>query len=342
MKRTTIKDIARQLGVAPSTVSRALKDHPDIGLALRTEIKKLAEELHYRPNQLAVHLRQRSSKLIGLIVPEITMFFYPSVIKGIQEIIQEHGYNLIMLSSHESPEKEMENIRICADNEVAGILISLSRQSEMYENLEYLRELGIPLVLFDKVSIDLPFDSIMLEDEEAARQATTFLIESGCRNPGAIFGNPNMLITQERVRGMRKAMEENGLPFKKEYMYFADNVVEAEACAKLLMAQNPPPDGVFAMTDEVLMGSLSVIAGSNTNIPANCSVICISDGVLPYCMTPTVSFLHHNGLELGQLAANRMFELLESGEFINDEYSGVKKTVQAKLIQLSSTRQLVF
>ncbi len=112
MKRTTIKDIARQLGVNPSTVSRALKDHPDIGLTLRNEIKQLADQLHYRPNHMAVYLRQRSSRLVGLIVPEVTMFFYPSVIRGIQNVLHEHGYNLIMLPSNESLEREMENIQM--------------------------------------------------------------------------------------------------------------------------------------------------------------------------------------------------------------------------------------
>lgn len=339
MKRTTIKDIARQLGVNPSTVSRALKDHPDIGMPLRQEIKKLAEELHYRPNQMAVQLRQRSSRLIGLIVPEVTMFFYPSVINGIQQVLHDHGYNLIMLTSNDSPEREIENIRICAENEVAGILISLARNSKAFIHLPMLLDLGIPIVMFDKVLDELPFDSVALEDLESAFFAVNYMLENGCKRIGGIFGNPNMLITQRRVQGFRKALDLHKLPFEERYIFFADDAREAETCAEALMANVPPPDGVFGMTDEVMLGAMSAIVRSGRNIPEECSVICISDGFLPYRMHPKVTYLHHNGVELGELCAQRMLTLLESGDFINDHYTGEKILIQTKLIELETTHR---
>lgn len=339
MKRTTIKDIARQLGVNPSTVSRALKDHPDIGLPLRQEIKKLAEELHYRPNQMAVQLRQRTSRLIGLIVPEVTMFFYPSVINGIQQILHNQGYNLIMLSSNDSPEREMENIRICAENEVAGILISLARNSKAGSQLPMLLDLGIPIVMFDKIQDDLPFDSVTLEDLESAFFAVNHLLEKGCRRIGGIFGNPNMLITQRRVQGFRKALEARQLPFEEKYLFFADDSREAEVCAEALMAIDPAPDGVFGMTDEVMLGAMSAIVRAKRHIPEECSVICISDGFLPYRMQPKVTYLHHNGLELGELCAQRILALIESGDFINDHYTGDKILIQTKLVELETTHR---
>lgn len=338
MKRTTIKDIARQLGVNPSTVSRALKDHPDIGLSLRTEIKKLAETLHYRPNQMAVQLRQRTSHLIGLIVPEVTMFFYPSVIKGIQEALQQQNFNLIMLPSNESPERELENIRICAENEVAGILISVARETKTPEYLGLLHDIGIPIVMFDKIQEDLPFDSVVLEDLESAAFAVQHLIDTGCTRIAGLFGNPNMLITQKRVQGFRKALKDNGLPFLEPYVLFADNTLEAENCAAALMSLDPAPDGIFAMTDEIIIGAMPVLGRSGRKIPEECSVICVSDGFLPYYLYPNVTFLHHDGYELGQLAATRILALIESGEFINDDYKGQKNMIQAKLVELATTR----
>lgn len=338
MKRTTIKDIARRLGVNPSTVSRALKDHPDIGVALRLEIKKMAEAMHYRPNRLALQLRQSNSRLIGLIVPEVTMFFYPSVIKGIQQVLQEQHYNLIMLPSNESPTMELENINICAENEVAGMLISVSRQSQMPHHLNMLHDLGIPIVMFDKVEADSPFDSVILQDTASAEYAVLHLIATGCKRIGGLFGNPNMLITQQRVQGFRKALKDHGLPFDEQYVFFADDPLAAETCAQALMALDPPPDGIFAMTDEIIIGAMSVIAQSGLKIPEECSVICISDGVLPYCLYPKVTFLHHDGIELGKIAALRLLALIESGDYINDDYRGEKIMIQAKLVQLSTTR----
>jgi LacI family transcriptional regulator len=338
MKRPTIKDIARQLGVNPSTVSRALKDHPDIGVTLRTEIKKLAEALHYRPNQMAVQLRQRSSRLIGLIVPEVTMFFYPSVIKGIQSILHEQGYNLIMLSSDESPKRELDNIRICAENEVAGIMLAVVRETQTPAHLDMLHELGIPILMFDKVREELPFDSVELEDVDAATVAVKHLILQGCRNIGGLFGNPNMLITQKRIQGYRAALENNGLVFDADRVLFADDALEAATCAKQLMDRHPALDGIFAMTDEIIMGAMGVIAHAGRRIPEDCSVICISDGFLPYCLHPNVTFLHHDGFTLGKLAAQRLLTLAESEAFINDGYKGEKIAIQTNLVVLDTTR----
>lgn len=340
MKRVTIKDIARQLGVNPSTVSRALNDNPDIGLALRTEIKQLADKLHYRPNQMAVHLRQRSSRLIGLITPEVTMFFYPSVIKGIQHVLHERGYNLMMLPSNESPEREIENIRICAENGVAGILLSVSRDSRVPDQFSLLSDMPAPVVQFDKTLEGLPFDAVLLEDFDSAYTAVSHLIETGCRNIAGIFGNPAMSITQLRLKGYRKALLDHGLQCLPEFECFSDDAWQAETCARKLLSAPTPPDGIFVMTDEVLIGALPAIASSVGNIPGDCAVICISDGFLPYCLQPQVTFLLHDGFEVGRLAAEKLLGLIESGEYKAPGYSGEKLMLQARLVELATTRPL--
>ncbi|MBP6826883.1 MAG: LacI family DNA-binding transcriptional regulator [Saprospiraceae bacterium] len=339
MKRVTIKDIAQRLGVNPSTVSRALKDHPDIGLALRTEIKQLAHELHYHPNQMAVYLRQRSSRLIGLITPEVTMFFYPSVIRGIQHVLHEHGYNLIMLPSNESLEREIENIRICSENDVAGIMLAFSRYTQSSEHMTVLEEIGAPVVMFDKIREDLPYDSVVLEDFESAVVAVRHLAQTGCRRIAGIFGNPHMRITQLRLEGFKHALHDSNLPCPDEFIRFSDSAYEAEKCARALMAMSPAPDGIFAMTDEIIIGSLPAIATSGKKIPEECAVICISDGFLPYCLHPQVTFLHHDGYEVGRLAAERMLQLIESGVYKNDGYRGEKMMLKARLIELATTRR---
>lgn len=340
MKRTTIKDIANQLGVNPSTVSRALKDHPDISPALREEIKELAERLHYRPNQMAVYLRRRSSRLIGLITPEITMFFYPSVIKGIQDILYEHGYNLIMLPSNESPEREIENLRICAENDVAGILLAFSRYTKLSTQFSVLEEIDVPVVMFDKILEELPYDAVVLEDFQSAVKAVTCLAESGCRRIAGIFGNPNMRITQMRLEGFRHALRHLGLAIIDDFFCFADSAYEAEKCTRALLTNPHPPDGIFAMTDEIIIGALPAITASGRKIPDECAVICISDGFLPYCLYPQVTFLHHDGYEVGRLAAQQLIRLIESDDPQKENYSGERIMVKAKLIELATTRRI--
>lgn len=339
MKRTTIKDIAQQLGINPSTVSRALKDHPDIGLALRTEIKKLANQLHYRPNHMAVYLRQRSSRLVGLIIPEVTMFFYPSVIKGIQDVLHDAGYNLIMLPSNESLEREIENIHICSENDVAGIMLAFSRYRHTSEHLSALEDIGAPVIMFDKIIDDLPYDAIVLEDFQSAYMAVKHLITTGCRIIAGIFGNPDLRITQLRLEGFRQAITDAGLEYNESYVRFSDSSYQAEKDARALMEMDIPPDGIFAMTDEIIIGSLPAIVRSGKKIPEECSIICISDGFLPYCLYPKVTFLHHDGYEVGRLTATRMLHLIETGKNIKESPKGEITMLKPPLIELDTTRK---
>lgn len=339
MKRTTIKDIAQQLGINPSTVSRALKDHPDIGLTLRTEIKKLANQLHYRPNHMAVYLRQQSSRLIGLIIPEVTMFFYPSVIKGIQNVLHDAGYNLIMLPSNESLEREIENIQICSENDVAGIMLAFSRFRHTSEHLSALEDIGTPVVMFDKIIDDLPYDAIVLEDFKSAYLAVEHLILTGCTRIAGIFGNPNLRITQLRLDGFKQAILDAGLEYKEEYVCFSPNSYEAEKDARELMEKPSPPDGIFAMTDEIIIGCLPAIVRSGKKIPEECSIICISDGFLPYCLYPKVTFLHHDGFEVGCLTAKRILHLIKSGQYTTENYKGEITMIKPPLIELDTTKR---
>lgn len=338
MKRSTIKDVASRLGVNPSTVSRALKDHPDIGLALREEIKRVAAEMRYVPNQMAVQLRQRQRHLVGLVIPEMTMFFYPSVIRGIEEVLEPRGYQLVMLPSNESPVREAQNLKFCGENQLAGVLISFTRHTLPADGLSLLSDLDMPVVVFDKSLPELPFDSVILEDEDAARRATQFLIDSGCKRIGGLFGSPNLLITQKRLQGFRKALEKSDLPFVESLVRFAGNAAEADLCVREMMDLDDAPDAVFMMSDEIVMGAYPAILRSGVNIPRDCSVICISDGFIPGCYYPGISYLHHDGAGIGREAALRLVGLIES------DLSAVlplHRMVNAELVELESTNRTV-
>lgn len=339
MKRITIKDLALQLGVNPSTISRALKDHPDISPALREQVKNLAETLHYRPNHMAVNLRRRSSNLVGLIIPEAIMFFYPFLTRAIENVLHQHGYSLIMLPSNELLERETENIQICFDNDVAGLLIAFSRQTKNTDHLELMAEAEVPIVMFDKVLEDAPYDSVVLDDFSDAMTAVRHLAFTGCKRIMGIFGNLNMRITQLRLNGFTAALKQCNMPVSPDNIFFADDPEQAFELTNLAMRWSEPPDGIFAMSDEIILGALPALLDSGVKIPDACSVICMSDGNLPYFLRPQVTFLRHDGYEVGRLAAEQLCALIKNGEHLKPGYASKRTVLQTELVELATTRK---
>ena len=310
MKRTTIKDISARLGVNPSTVSRALHDHPDISPALKEEIRKVAAELRYHPNQLAANLRKNRSMLVGLILPEINMFFFPSVIKGMEEVLQEEGYQLMVLLSNESREQEIKNLRICADYLVDGLMISLVAESPDAQHMEEVRELGIPVVLFDKSTPEAGLDEILIDDAEATRECVRYLLSLGCKRIAGMFGHPDMAISQNRLKGFTETIAEAGavqIP-----PIFARSFDEARN-KSLEWIRVHKPDAFFYMSDETASGLLPALKSQGLRVPEDCKVIGISDGHLPYILDPQLSHYLHDGFEMGRLAARTLLQKMNGG-----------------------------
>ncbi|MFY8137719.1 MAG: LacI family DNA-binding transcriptional regulator [Flavobacteriales bacterium] len=315
MKRATIKDIALLMKVSVSTVSRGLRDHPDISSELCAQIKAKAKELNYHPNHLASGLRKRQSKFIALIIPEITMFFFPSVINGIEEVARKQGYQLLVLQSNDSLENEKLNIQACFDHSVDGVLISLSNQSLNADHLLDLKESGIPVVLFDKSIENSAFDEVLIDDELAGYQATHRLIEKGCRKIIAVLGSQSLTMTKLRGRGIRRALEESKIPITEQTFGFAESFEKGrEVIAKMLVEQRP--DGIYLMSDELIAAASTIIQKVYGNDHSQCHVIGMSDGQLPKIVPYPVSYVHHSGFELGQLAANRLMKRIF---LVNDE-----------------------
>lgn len=306
MKRVTIKDIAALAGVNISTVSRALKDHPDIGQTLRDKIKYLAHELNYHPNMMAVQLRRQKSRTIGLIIPDTNTFFIPSVIKGISNTVKQHGYRLLVLQSGESFEQEVENVHICNEYGVEGLLISLTNKTEHLEHLDAIQEMGIPVVLVDKILENTHFDSVTIDDIEATNTCLDYLLQTGCKRILGVFGNPKMNISLKRLNGFNTKIQENEVKGVEARHAFADDTFAAWKAVEDLF-QGFKPDGIFAMSDEIIAGVIPALKNLGVKIPEDCAVIGISDGYLPRILDPEVTFLHHDGFNLGKMAAEQLF-----------------------------------
>lgn len=310
MKRTTIKDLARLLSISPSTVSRSLADHPDISEATKLRVKTLAKEMGYRPNHAAVHFRKQHSALIALILPEITMFFFPQVIKSVEAAVRSKGYSLIVLHSQNSLALEKENIDLCMQFSVDGILLSLSKETTDLSHLEELLPPQFPLILFDRVLPNLKYSTLTINDQKVAQQAVEVLIDKGHRRICGMFGHEKLQISKQRYQGFVNAMNKHSLPID-EGLILSDrhqhNTIEE---LSKVMTQTNPPTAIFAMSDELLIGIYQTLGRLDLTIPDDVAVICISEGHIPDFFFPKVTYVQHSGYEVGTIASQMLLRSL--------------------------------
>lgn len=302
MKRTTIKDLAEMLSISTSTVSRALKDHPDISSSVKLKVKEAAETFNYVPNDFAINFRKKSSKVIGLIVPEITMFFLPSIINGISSVLNKEGYRFFTLSSNDSYETEKEHIETCINSRVDGILISLTKETKDCEHLNKLNEMEIPAVIFDKTVPQNIFDNVIFDNVRNAELCADKLINHGCKNILAIFGDKNLEITQSRLVSFEGRIKQfPAINLNTIYCKSADQVKE-----KLdLILEDDSIDGFFAMSDETLIGLHGSLIKRNLN-NTNKKVVAISEGTLPKYLDETYEYQINDGFAMGTFAASKL------------------------------------
>ena len=313
MRRTTIKDLAEMLNISASTVSRALKDHPDISSSVKLRVKEAAETFNYVPNDFAINFRKNSSKVIGLIVPEITMFFVPSIINGISAVLNKEGYHFFILSSNDSYETEKQNIQTCINSRVDGILISLTKETKDCEHLKKLEEMEIPTIIFDKTVSQNIFESVVFDNEKKSESSAKKLIDHGCKNILAIFGDENLEITQSRLSAFENTIKKTtDIHLNIIFCKSADIVKE-----KLdVLLKNNSFDGFFAMSDETLIGLHSSLIKRNLN-NSNKKVVAISEGTLPKYLDETYEYQINDGHEMGTFAAKQLMNSIKSKKLGN-------------------------
>lgn len=310
MGRITIKDIAKLLKVNPSTVSRALKDHPDISLETRELVKRVAADLGYSPNIQAISFRNRESKLIGLILPDMNMFFFPSVILAIEEEIRKKGYHLVVLHSNDRLEREIENVNFCQNFGVDGILVSLSKETDNVQHFNSIIERGVPVVFFDKVLEGQNNALVVIEDEVVSEKAVNYLIKRGRRRICGLFGNPNLTISKLRYIGFMTALKNAGLEVITEFVIFANDIDQTKSAVVALFDNAEPPDAIFAMSDELLVGTMEAMNRLDIKVPEEVAVISISDGQVPHFYYPPITYVEHSGKQVGKKAAELLFDMI--------------------------------
>ncbi|HZL12146.1 MAG TPA: LacI family DNA-binding transcriptional regulator [Prolixibacteraceae bacterium] len=310
----TIKDIARILGISPSTVSRALKDHPDINVDTKKAVNELAGKLKYRPNAVALSLKNSRSNTIGVIIPELVHFFFSSVISGIDDVASQKGFTVIICQSNESYEREVANARTLLSHRVDGILVSISKETHSFDHLLDLQEGGIPLVFFDRVAPEINADQVIIDDMEAAYKATHHLIKTGRKRIAHFAGPQNLVIGRNRLQGYLNALTEAGLPVDNRLIVEADNYERARNAVNEMLDAGIVPDGIFAANDLTAIGAMQTIQKKGFRIPDDISIVGFSDGRLSGITDPHLSSVDQHGYEMGTIAAEILFRRIMSNE----------------------------
>jgi LacI family transcriptional regulator len=334
----TIKDIARELNISTSTVSRALRGSYEINPETKRLVMECAERFNYRPNPIALSLKGSSSRAIAVIVPQIANFFFAQAINGIEAIAYNRGYHVIIFQSHESYEREVANVEQSMDRKVDGLLISLSSESANVDHLKEVQQRGLPIVLFDRVSPELQATQVVADNFAGAFAATEHLIKSGRKRIAHLTIPPWLSITKERLAGYQAALERYGLPFDEQlvrYGTFGPN--EVGPMVDELMALSPPPDAFFTASDRLAVGCLTALRQRHVAIPQDVSLIGFTNLNVADLMYPSLSTVVQPAQEIGQVAAERLIDLIERKQKAAP-ISTVK--LPTELVIRESTRQL--
>lgn len=312
MNNTTLKKISELLGLSISTVSRALKSHPDISEKTRQRVTELANTMDYEPNANAIQLRTSKSNLFGLIVPSISNFFYHSFISAVEEESRKNGYALMILQSGDDPAIELMNLKLCRQSRISGLFACISNHTGNIDTYLKMKDLDIPVIFFDKVPELNNCNKVCVADEASATMAANTILRKNKKKVLAIFGNKNLSITKKRLSAFTATMEG-----KIELLvHHANSAAEAETITMEHLSQKP--DTIFCMSDEILTGSMKAIQRAALKIPEDISVIAISNGFIPKLYFPETTYVETSGEALGKLAFSSMIACLGGSTFTQE------------------------
>lgn len=310
-KEVTIYDLALKLNISPTTVSRGLKDHPAINKATKKKILDLANEIGYRSNHFARNLRQQKTNTIGVIVPRLNSNFMSTVISGMENIVNKAGYNLIISQSLESGKKEIANAKTMFNNRVDGLLVSLAYDSENVQHFADFFNKNIPVIFFDRVSESDNCTVILIDNRKAAYEATSHLIENGCKRIVHITAPQKRNVYIDRLQGYKQALLDNQMPFKEEYVIIGDLSIEAGGdAAETILKMKPLPDAVFAANDNAAIGCMIAIRKAGLRIPEDIAFVGFNNDPVTNVIEPNLTTINYRGYEMGTIAAQNLINHL--------------------------------
>ncbi|MBL7474022.1 LacI family DNA-binding transcriptional regulator [Robertkochia sediminum] len=315
-RKMTLKQIAKELDVSVSTVSKALKDSKEISQDTRDKVQAFAKLYNYRPNNIAISLKNRQSRNIGVIIPDIVHHFFTQVISGIENIANANGYNVIVCLSNESFEREVLNMEALAQGSTDGFIMSLAKETQEKGDYHHLREvvnMGMPLVMFDRVADEIYCDKVVIDDAQAAYNAVNQMIGSGCRKIAIISTHDHVSVGKLRTLGYMNALRDAGIELNENLVVKVDGEEAcAEAARKLLKYQ--VVDGIFAVNELYAIIAMQEAHKREFRIPEDISVVGFTDGILSKYSNPPLTTVVQHGFEIGEMTAKMLIDKLEGRE----------------------------
>lgn len=336
-KKITLKQIARELDVSISTVSKSLRDSSEIGEETRLKVQAFAKFYNYKPNNIALSLKNRKSKAIGIIIPEIVHHFFSTVINGIEQVANEHGYSVIICLSDDSFDKEVLNMEMLANGSIDGFIMSLSKETQFKADFHHITEVinqGMPVVMFDRVTNEILCDKVIIDDKAAAYEAVQSLIDNGKKKIALVTTVDYVSVGKLRTDGYVKALLDNGIPFDENLIIKIENVDTCEIIISKLL-QDKAIDAVFAVNELFAVTCIKTANKMGLRVPEDLSIIAFTDGIISKYSTPTITTVSQNGIKMGNKAAKMLIDRLESENEEEENY--ITEVIETHLIEREST-----
>ncbi|MCG9972152.1 LacI family transcriptional regulator [Gramella sp. YB25] len=326
--RITLKDLAQVLNLSPSTISRALADHPAISEATKEKVQKKAEELGFIPNSIASSFRKKKSHTLGVIVPRIDIHFHSLVISGIEEFAYKTGYNVTIFQSKDSITREKEITKLLQNKMVEGVIVCLATETYNYDHFKKFRKLGVPLVFYDRVPSNYDTNKIVINDFESAFKATEHLIKKGCTRIAHIAGNQSTPIFKARLQGYKSAIKKHHGNLDEKLIIPCKTLSyeEGALCAEKFLKFSPMPDGIFCANDYTAVSVIQVFRKAGIKIPEDTAVVGFSNYPISRVIEPHLTTINDRAFQMGIEAAKLLIRLIEEE----------KKSIKSETITLET------
>lgn len=336
--KLTLKQIARELDVSVSTVSKALRDSPEISDDTRQKIQAFAKLYNYKPNNIALSLKNRKTRTIGLVLPEIVHDFFATVISGVEEVANKRGYNVLICLSNNSFDREVINMEMLANGSTDGFILSVAKETQQkgdYHHLEEVINQGMPLVMVDRVINDIICDKVIIDDSDGARDAVQHLIDNGCRKIAIITTVDYVSVGKLRTEGYLRALRNNDLEVREDLILKIEDVDNSrEEIAQFIEAREI--DGVFAVNEQFATSAVKALFDKGISVPDEVLVFSFSDGELSRRFIPSLSTVNQHGAEMGAKAAELLIDRIEKAAADENYQTAIVKT---SLVERESTQK---
>lgn len=337
--KATLKQIAKELGVSVSTVSKALNDSPEISEPTKLRVQEYAKLKNYKPNVIGLNLKNRSTRTIGVIIPNILNSFFAKVFTGIEKVADEKGYKVITCISNESLEKEINALEMLSNGTIDGFILSISEEAQKLHKFDHFKTIineGTPIVMFDRIAEEVNCDKVVVDDLDSALDATSHLINTGCKNIALFSSIDNLSVGKLRAEGYKKALEIAGLKINEKLILLSENAEDFDDKSLGFLDKNKV-DAIFAVDEHASVMAMKMAIKKGMKIPEELSVIGFADGVWSRRLTPSLSTVSQHGPEIGEEAVKMLIEKLESKE---EFYNHKTTIIKTELRQRESTKKI--